>query len=203
MSTALASRLDQILPRVTSEAFLSSDGIGNEIACYIFDYPASGELQVREHLRWMNGRFASHHGGVDVLHLDLLDVVIGYLKKRGLFDKTLKMQAAKGDAAVLHALQGPLAAEKLRDFIASEYHPADHNLLLLSGVGSVWPMLRAHNLLNCLHTVMGQTPLVMFYPGTFDGTTLRLFGRITTSPAGPGKKPYYRAFILVPGGTQP
>ena len=202
MSTALASRLDQILPRVTSEAFLSSEGIGNEIACYIFDYPASGELQVREHIRWMMGRFASHHGGVDVLHLDMLDVVIGYLKKRGLFDKTLKMQAAKGDAAVLHALKGPLAAEKLCGFIAAEHRPEDHNLLLLSGVGSAWPMLRAHSLLNCLHTVMGQTPLVMFYPGSFDGTTLRLFGRISTATSGPGKKPYYRAFVLVPGGTQ-
>jgi len=203
MSTTLASRLDQILPRVTSEAFLSSEGIGNEIACYIFDYPASEELQVREHIRWMMGRFASHHGGIDVLHLDLLDVVIEYLKKRDLLDKTLKMQAAKGDAAVLRALRGPLAAEKLRDFIASEHHLADHSLLLLSGVGSVWPMLRAHSLLNCLHTVMGQTPVVMFYPGSFDQKTLRLFGRISTDPSEPGKKPYYRAFILVPGGTQP
>ncbi|MEZ4281610.1 MAG: DUF1788 domain-containing protein [Myxococcota bacterium] len=35
----------------------------------------------------------------------------------------------------------------------------------ISGVGSVWPMLRAHSLLNCLHTVIGKAPLVMFYPG--------------------------------------
>ena len=27
-------------------------------------------------------------------------------------------------------------------------------------------MLRTHTLLNNLHTVMGQTPLVMFYPGS-------------------------------------
>jgi hypothetical protein len=49
MTTTLANRLNQILPRVTSEDFLSSEGIGNEIACYIFDYPAQRELQVREH----------------------------------------------------------------------------------------------------------------------------------------------------------
>ena len=103
---------------------------------------------------------------------------------------------------MLRALKGPLAAEKLRDFIASEHKLAEYDLLLLSGVGSVWPMLRAHGLLNCLHTVMGQTPLVMFYPGTFDGTTLRLFGRIATDTSRPGTKPYYRAFILVPGGTE-
>ena len=64
-------------------------------------------------------------------------------------------------------------------------------------------MLRAHSLLNCLHTVMEETPLVMFYPGTFDGTTLKLFGRSDTSQSRPGTKPYYRAFTLVPSGKKP
>ena len=202
MSTALSGRLNQILPRITSEAFLSSEGIGNEIACYIFDYPVEDELKVREHIEMMMGRLASHHSELRVLHLNLLEVVLAYLEKRGLFEKALKMQAAKGDTAVLRALKGPLAAEKLRDFIAAEHTPGDYDLLLLSGVGSVWPMLRAHSLLNCLHTVMGKTPLVMFHPGSFDGTTLRLFGQITTTTSRPGTKPYYRAFILVPGGTE-
>ena len=202
MSTTLTGRLDQILPRVTSEAFLSSEGIGNEIACYIFDYPAQEELKVREYIAMMMGRFASHHSDLRVLHLNLLEVLLSYLEQRGLLDKALKMQESKGDVAVLQALKGPLAAEKIRDFIAAEHALADHDLLLLSGVGSVWPMLRAHSLLNCLHTVMGKTPLVMFYPGSFDGTTLRLFGQIATTTFKPGTKPYYRAFILVPGGTE-
>jgi BREX protein BrxB len=201
MSASLTERLNQILPRITSEAFLSSEGIGNEIACYIFDYAATEEPLVREHIGMMMKRFASHHPKLRVLHLDLFDVVIDYLAKRGLFEKTLAMQEAKGDAAVLRALKGPLAAEKVRDFIASEYEPQARDLVLLSGVGRVWPMLRAHSLLNCLHTVLGQTPLVMFYPGSFDGTTLKLFERIPTSTSTPGTKPYYRAFILIPQGT--
>ena len=203
MSGTLSGRLNQILPRITSEAFLSSEGIGNEIACYIFDYPAEDELKVRDHIKMMIDRLASHHGELRVLHLNLLEVSTAYLKQRGLLDKALKMQVTKGDIAVLNALKGPLAAEKLRDFIAAEHSPADYDLVLMSGVGSVWPMLRAHSLLNCLHTVMGKTPLVMFYPGNFDGTTLRLFGQITTATAKPGTKPYYRAFTLVPHGKEP
>jgi len=202
MSTTLAGRLNQILPRITSDDFLTSEGIGNEIACYIFDYPAQDELKVREHIELMMHRFASHHSELHILHLNLLEVVLTYLEQRGLLNKALQMQKTKGDIAVLQALKGPLAAEKLRDFIAAEHKPADHDLFLLSGVGSVWPMLRAHSLLNCLHTVMGKTPLVMFYPGSFDGTTLRLFGQIATTASKPGTKPYYRAFILVPGGTE-
>ena len=197
MSSNLTERLNKILPLVTSKAFLSSEGIGNEIAFYIFDYPAQDELQVREHIELMMKHMASHHGSIDVMHLNLLDVVLDYLKHRKLLDKALEKQTAKGDAAVLKALKGPLAAEKIRDFIAVKHRPADHDLLLLSGVGSVWPMLRAHNLLNCLHKVMDQTPLVMFYPGSYDGTKLRLFGRIDASTSRPGKGPYYRAFRLI------
>jgi hypothetical protein len=112
------------------------------------------------------------------------------------------MQTSKGDRAVLRALRGPLAAEKIRDFIDDKYKPSDANLLLISGVGSVWPVLRAHSLLNCLHSILDDTPLVMFYPGSFDGTTLRLFGRIETKTSKPGANPYYRAIILIPGGTR-
>ena len=57
--------------------------------------------------------------------------------------------------------------------------------------GSAWPLLRAHTLLNNLHTVMGQTPLVLFYPGRYDGQSLRLFGKLKNTN-------YYRAFKLVP-----
>ena len=38
---------------------------------------------------------------------------------------------------------------------------------------------------------MGQTPLVLFYPGRYDGQALRLFGKLTNDN-------YYRAFTLVP-----
>ena len=44
MTLTLTDRLNLILPHITSKAFLSSEGIGNEIACYIFDYPATDEL---------------------------------------------------------------------------------------------------------------------------------------------------------------
>jgi hypothetical protein len=38
---------------------------------------------------------------------------------------------------------------------------------------------------------MGRTPLVMFYPGRYDGQSLRLFGKLKNTN-------YYRAFKLVP-----
>ena len=201
MRLSLNDRLNQILPRLTSEAFLSSEGIGNEIACYIFDYAPECELQVRDHLAMVLGRLSSHHRTLNVLHLNMLDVVLAYLEGRGLLERTLQIQAKKGDAGVLKALQGPLAPERLRDFIESNHRPAERDLFLISGMGSVWPMVHAHALLNCLHRIVGNTPLVMFFPGSFDGTNLKLFEQIDTATATPGVKSYYRAFSLVSGGS--
>lgn len=194
----LDRRFHQVFPLVTSERFLKSQGIGNEIACYIFDYDAEDELKVREHLGMVLRRIDKECGHLNVLHLSLLDVVVDYLKGRGLYDKVLQREAKAGSEATLKALRGPLAAEKLRNFIASTWDLASYDLVLVSGVGSVWPMVRAHGLLNTLHTVIGGTPLVLFYPGRFDGTALRLFGRIASTSHGPASRAYYRAFTLVP-----
>ena len=76
-------------------------------------------------------------------------------------------------------------------FFAEVAQPEQHDLVIVSGVGSVWPLLRSHTLLNNLQPVMGKTPLVMFYPGRYDGQSLRLFGKLKNNN-------YYRAFKLVP-----
>jgi hypothetical protein len=191
MSDRLTDRLNQILPRVISDDFLSGRGLGNEIAFYIFDYPPEDELRVREHLGFLLNHIPQRRPGLRITHLNLFDFVLDYLKSRNLLDKAITMQQEKGDDALKKALAGPLHENKLATVFAEVAEPAQHDLVLLSGVGSVWPLLRSHTLLNNLHPVMGRTPLVMFYPGRYDGQTLRLFGRLKTNH-------YYRAFRLVP-----
>ena len=191
MSDRLTEQLNQILPRVTSDDFLSGKGLGNEIAFYIFEYPPEEELRVREHVCFLLDHIPQRRPGLRVKHLNLFDFVLDYLKSRNLLDKALKMQQEKGDDALKKALAGPLHEDKLAAVFAEVAQPAQHDLVLLSGVGSVWPLLRSHTLLNNLHPIMGSTPLVMFYPGRYDGQSLRLFGRLKNHH-------YYRAFKLVP-----
>ena len=198
MTTSLSERLNAVLPCITDPAFLASQGIGNEIACYIFDYPAEYELMVRDHLGLLKSALADKHPSLRVAHLDLLDVIVRYIDHRGHTERLLDKERKTDSAGLLKALKGSLAANRLAKFIADQHQPADADLLLISGVGSAWPMVRAHSLLNCLHPVIGHTPLVMFYPGSFDGTALRLFGRIASGAERPGSRNYYRAFVLIP-----
>lgn len=191
MSDLLHERLNQILPKVTSDDFLSGRGLGNEIAFYIFDYPPEDELRVRDYLRTLLDHLPKQRPGLRVQHVNLFDFVLDHLKSRNLLDKALQMQRNQGDAALMKALRGPLHESRLSALFAEVVQPDQHDLVIVSGVGSVWPLLRAHALLNNLHAVMGQTPLVMFYPGRYDGQSLRLFGKLKNNH-------YYRAFKLVP-----
>ncbi len=190
MKNDFSERLNKILDKVTSDDFLQGKGLGNEIAFYAFDYPPERELEVREHLTFLVTQIPKRRPEMRFVHVNLFDLIIRYLKDRGFYDKALELQKKKGDQALLKALAAPLDATKLSQVFADEVKPGEQNLVLVSGVGSAYPLLRTHNLLNNLHHRMDNTPLVLFYPGVYDGQSLRLFGILPD-------KPYYRAFRLV------
>jgi hypothetical protein len=201
MSARLNERLNQILPRITSADFLGGHGIGNEIAFYIFDYPPEDELRVREHVELLQAHIPKQKPGLKLVHVNLFDFLLDYLRERNLLEKSLVLQQEKGDDALHRALKGVLQEEKLARRFAELARPREHDLVLISGIGSAYPLLRAHTLLSCLHSTMGQTPLLLFYPGRYDKMTLRLFGKtgLSGDPAGDPKKTanYYRAFRLI------
>lgn len=190
MSDPLADRLNEVLPRITSDDFRAGRGLGNEIAFFIFDYPPEEELRIREHVRFLLDHIPKVKAGLRVKHINLFDLVIDHLKDRKLLDRSLQMQKEKGDDALLKALSAPLHETKVAQVFVEFAQPNEHDLVLASGVGSVWPLMRAHSLLSNLHPLMGKTPLVIFYPGRYDGQYLRLFGKLK-------RNNYYRAFRLV------
>ena len=190
MTSDFNERIDKILDRLTSDAFLQGKGLGNEIPFYAFDYPPERELEVRAHIAFLLAQIPKRRPGLRFVHINLFELIVRHLKNRGFYEKALVMQQQKGDEATLKALAAPLDAGKLAAVFADEAKPADHDLVLVSGVGSAYPLLRTHNLLNNLHHHLGSTPLVLFYPGVYDGQSLRLFGTLQD-------KPYYRAFRLI------
>jgi hypothetical protein len=191
MSNQLTERLNRILPKLVSDELLTGSGLGNEIGFYVFDYPAEEELRVREHIQFLLDHLPKSKSGLRVKHVNLFDLVIDHLKSRNLLDRAIQMQRTQGDEVVFKALSAPLHETRLAQVFADVAQPGQHDLVLVSGVGSVWPLLRSHALLNNLHPLMGNTPLVMFYPGKYDQITLRLFGMLES-------RNYYRAFTLVP-----
>lgn len=191
MNAHLKERLNGMLPRLVSDTFLRGTELGGEINFHIFDYPPDEELEIRQHIRHLMEQLPKHHPDLRVRQIDLFDFVIAYLRERNVLDRALSLQREKGDRALLEALRAPLQPERLAQRLISVIQPAETDLVLIYGVGRIWPLLRAHTLLNNLHAAMGRTPLVLFYPGVYDGQSLKLFGKI-------GGANYYRAFKLTP-----
>jgi hypothetical protein len=192
MTFTLDERLNQIIPRITSREFLDSKGLGNEIGFWIFDYPPEREMDVRD---FLNGTvlpaLSKHVPTIRAATVNLLTLVSELLEERNLLEKAMEMQLDKGDESALAALRSVLKEDKLAQKIADQFDIPNLDLLILTGVGSVYPMLRTHTLLSALHPIMGKTPLLMFFPGKYDGHSLRLFNTLAEDH-------YYRAFRLVP-----
>lgn len=191
MKRSFEERLNQVLPRLASPDVLDNRGAGGEIGFWIFDYPPEHEMQMRS---WLTDviepglrklkpslRFAT---------LDLFDCVINLLEERGLLAKAFEMQRKHGDEAVLKSLRSVLKEDRLAARVVELVNAKDLDLLIVKGVGAVYPMLRTHTLLSALHPYMRDTPLLMLYPGRYDGQSLRLFSTLTDDN-------YYRAFSLV------
>lgn len=192
MKLSLDERLNQILPRITSRDFLDSKGLGNEIGFWVFDYPPERELDVGDFLTGtVLPALNKQVPPFNVATIDLLQLVTELLEERNLLDKAMAMQQSKGDDSTLAALRSVLKEDKIAQKIAAQYDIPSLDLLILTGVGAVYPMLRTHTLLSALHPIMGKTPLLMFFPGRYDGHSLRLFNTLAEDH-------YYRAFRLVP-----
>ncbi|MFD1006757.1 DUF1788 domain-containing protein [Oceanisphaera ostreae] len=188
----LQQRLNQVQDRLESEAFLTNKELGGEIGFYIFDYAPEHELAVREHLAQLAKKLESRSEftGKRFANINLFEMVIEFLKHQSLLQDAYEMHMSDGDDALFEALEGPLDHNLFADFIVDKHEVNTCDFILITGLGSAWPVIRGHGLLNALHAKVGNKPTVMFYPGEYDGAALKPFGRIESNN-------YYRAFKLV------
>ena len=66
------------------------------------------------------------------------------------------------------------------------------DVLLITGVGEVFPFMRIHSLLEALQPEFPDIPIVVMYPGTYDGRFVKLFDKMKPNA-------YYRAFEIIGG----
>ena len=191
MTAQFDERLNQVLPRVLSSDVLDNRGAGGEIGFWIFDYPPEREMEMRQWLAdVIEPGVRKQRPDLRFAVIDLFEEVITLLEERKLLDKAYDMQLQKGDEALLASLRSILKEDRLAARLVEKTDAAHLDLLIVKGVGSVYPMLRTHTLLSALHPHMRDTPLLLFYPGRYDGLSLKLFNKLSDDN-------YYRAFRLV------
>ena len=188
----LEERLDQAETIIKTESFRRNKGLGNEVGYYIFDYPPEKELVVRERIGYMQGKNNRGTDGFDLKVFDLYDLVIDILEAEGFLEQCFRFEQKKGMERIIKAVGNLLQVNDENSLIVKhiqENTPADA-VVFLTGIGKCYPILRSHKVLNNLHQAIDRVPVVLFFPGKYDGQELVLFSEIKDDN-------YYRAFKLV------
>lgn len=189
---SLDQRLDKAEAIIAQPSFRQNKGLGNEVGYYVFDYPEEQELQVRERVEYIRKKNENSTDGFRVIVFDLYEIIIGILKEKGYLEKCFEFERSKGFDRVSKSV-GNMLRISASDSLIVNYirdNTPPNSVIFLTGVGKCYPILRSHKVLNNLHQVIDNVPVVMFYPGKYDGQELVLFGEIKDDN-------YYRAFKLV------
>lgn len=185
-------RLDEIIQRITKESFRKNTGLGNEIGYYIFDYEPRYEMLVREYVHFLKQKINESDYGFKIKEFDLYEIMLELLETKSYLEKNFKMEQVKGSEFVFNATKKTLRLTEKDDLIIQyiKDRVVKGDVVFITGVGKVWPIIRSHTVLNNLHQVLDEVPVIMFFPGVYDGLELVLFEEIKDDN-------YYRAFKLV------
>lgn len=188
----LEERLDQAEAMIKKPSFRKNKGLGNEVGYYIFDYPPEQELLVRERVEYIRKKNEQSDDEYRIVVFDLYVIIIEILKEKGYLEKCYEFEKKRGFDRITKAV-GNMLRITAKDSLIVNYireRTPEKAIVFLVGIGKCYPILRSHTVLNNLHQVIDNVPVVMFYPGKYDGQELILFGEIKDDN-------YYRAFKLV------
>jgi hypothetical protein len=160
---------------LSSPRFLNKEGLGGELPFFIHSFPVNKLSDVENNTEHLIKRLQSE--GVEILEINLYFLCIDILKREDIFDKiTAQEKSWSNKQRLLRILSGPLNTDTI---LIPEIHKrlaeTNSKILLLTGIGASFPFIRSHTILNNLQTLVGNIPLVMLFPGTYNNQSLKLF----------------------------
>ena len=190
----LENRLNKLEEKIKQPNFKKNKGLGNEVGYYVFDYPAEYELLVRERIEYLASKYENDNHDFRIVVFDLYDIIIDNLIREGFLGICMDFEKTKGFSEITKAVNEMLRMEEdnhSNEILAHiKNNTPSNSIVFLKGVGKCFPMLRSHKILNNLHQFIDDVPVIMFFPGKYDGQSLMLFSEIKDDN-------YYRAFKLV------
>ena len=188
----LDDRLAMIEEVISDEDFRKNKGLSNEVGYYIFDYEAEEELKVRDYIEKLRKTNIKNQPGYELKIYDVYDLMIDLIEEEGLYEACIEMEENEGLDYLISAVNDILRIDYDDNYLNSyiDENTPDNSVVFVTGVGKIFPFVRSHGILNKLHLVFDRVPVVLFYPGKYDGQSLILFSEFKDEN-------YYRAFPLI------
>ena len=184
----IEERFELAQRRFEDPNFLLNKGLGNEVGIHVFEYDPKDELKVRSFIQQVKNW--ENHKPYRIVHFDLYEVFLELCREYDIIEDNKENEAMIGSVALLKDFSTVLGPKEYIKIIDKENFTTNRDIVILSGIGRVYPMMRAHLILNNIHHIFTEVPVVLFYPGQYDGQSLILFNKFFEDN-------YYRAFSLI------
>ena len=186
---SIGERLDKLRIRVQESQFLRGEGLSNEVNIHIFSYKAQDEMQV---CHFINQLKKSENLACNLIECNLYHILLRLCEESGYTNAIAGMESKAGKSRMLATIQKVFGEDEyiriIKDLVTEPVNEGD--VLLLTGVGDVFPFMRVHAMLEAIQPHFGNLPILVLYPGSYDGTQLSLFEKLTPNA-------YYRAFNVI------
>ena len=198
MTENIKVRIEHLKEKMDDSKFQHNEGLSNEVGYYVFDYPADQELYMRKQIdKIQESPLAAR---VNLKVFDIYDIMMHLLKDQEKYTGSdpipilEDIEKNQGFDVLIEQINNILEMSENNNLIVGyikERVPEGDGqyIVFLTGLGKVYPIIRAHKILNTMHQVLDNNPVVMFYPGNYDEMSLRAFGEIKDQN-------YYRAFRI-------
>ena len=187
-------RCESFVAKLNDADFLANKGLGNEAGIFTFCYDPTLESAARDFFRRViagskAGKFGSGDIRANVIERNLYDTLLCIAESKRILDRLPEQERKRGSDGLLKQVQRIATPEAY--VAALDWSPhCLGDVLLITGVGEAYPFIRVHNVLNNMQSAFRDMPVVVAYPGTFDGGSLSLYGKLKVGN-------YYRAFDLI------
>ena len=178
--------LDKVKSRLSDEKFLQNKGLSNEVGIYVLCYQPEDEAIVNSFFE----KLKTESGTIfHIVACNLYQIFLSICEDKRILKAIPSMEEKKGREFVMNQLQKIASPEIFIEKMKYALHNCN-DILVISGVGEVYPFMRVHKILDNIQHIFEDIPVLVLYPGIFNGQELSLFGEMTDGN-------YYRAFNLL------
>jgi len=151
--------------------------LGGELPLYIQPIPPEQQSELNDQIKRLSNRLKKK--GHETVTINLYDLCTTILSSAGVLDAILEDEANIPSEDIIATLDSVLDIKsvlipRIKNIIM-DTNPA---FAFISGVGSVYPFIRSHGILNNIDELTNSCNLILFFPGDYNNLQLNLFGKI-------------------------
>ena len=141
---------------------------------YITGYDISQQNEASKQIDALESHLKQN--GIKAFTVNVFDIAVGIMEQRGTLEQAIKMEPTMQKNHFLSALQTEFDIQGLFLPKLNETIPEDADFVLITGLGEVYPFIRAHDVINAIDSQYSNKWIVFFYPGEYTGNSLNIFG---------------------------